>query len=66
MGTHYKYEITVVTSNGPVKIASEAITKIERAPDLGALITYLDSKTNQSVQVLTIESFLRVLTCFKD
>lgn len=66
MGSHYKYEITVATSNGSVKIASEEITKIEKAPDLGALIAYVDSNTNQSLEVLTIESFLRVLTYFKD
>ncbi|QEM06311.1 hypothetical protein DIU31_023345 [Mucilaginibacter rubeus] len=66
MGTHYKYQITVVTANGPVGIDSEQITKIEKAPDLGALITITHPEKDETVEVLTVESFLRVLTYFKD
>jgi len=65
MGTHYKHQITVVTSDGPLTIHSEEITKIEKAPDHGALITYSDSESDEYKEALTVESFLRVLTYFK-
>jgi len=64
MGTHFNPQITVATAEGPVKILTEEIIKIEKAPDHGAIITFQPKGQAALLQVLTIESFIRILTYF--
>jgi len=62
MGIRVAETITVATENGPVVIKTEEIEKIEKAPDGGAYVVH--SSAGKKNQVLTVESFLRVISYF--
>lgn len=62
MGFTIVPKITVATAEGPVTIKTDDITAIAIAPDLGANITFVED--GDTKMVLTVESFLRVISYF--
>ncbi|WP_316777844.1 hypothetical protein [Pedobacter antarcticus] len=62
MGFTVAPKITVATAEGPVTIKTDDITAIAIAPDLGANVTFVEDGDTKTV--LTVESFLRVISYF--
>jgi len=62
MGFTVAPKITVATAEGPVTIKTDDITAIAIAPDLGANVTFVEDGFTKTV--LTVESFLRVISYF--
>ena len=62
MGLKVAEKITVATAGGPVTIDTENIIQIQKAPDLGANVTFIQNGHEKTV--LTVESFLRVISYF--
>lgn len=64
MGTNYNHTVTIATEIGLVDIETEQINSIQKADDHGVLDTF-QSTEGINGTILTVESFLRVLTYFK-
>ena len=62
MGFTVAEKITVATADGPVAIKTDDIVQIQKAEDLGANVTF--KKDGKEITVLTVESFLRVISYF--
>lgn len=55
MGFTIAEKLTVATAGGPVTIDTDNIISIEKAPDLGANVTFIENGHEKTV--LTVESF---------
>jgi len=62
MGFTIAPKITVATAEGPVTIQTGDIVEIQKAEDEGANVTYKEN--GETKTVLTVESFLRVISYF--